>query len=355
MASTIQFSDDNGKNWKNSTSGQFSVHGNGIGYNPEDNVWIAVGDNSTGTTANNTNTIKLSKDNGKTWQDCTTGGFNDAAGGDDRNGGYGIAYNPEDKVWIAVGDNRDEGTTNNTVGTIQISNDNGKNWKKCNSGGFGGNECKGIAYNPEDKVWVAVGISANNAILPNQTIKFSRDNGKNWQNCTTGGFTGGSFGIAYNTEDKVWVAVGDDNDNAAGSIQISTDNGKNWKDCSSGGFADNGRGISYNPEDKVWVAVGDDNFNAAGSIQISTDNGKNWQNCTTGGFTGGGVGLGIAYNPEDKVWVAVGEGVDASESIQFSTDNGKNWKKFTTGNMRGGFGIAYNPVDKRWIVVGDPV
>ena len=103
MTSTIKFSDDNGKTWQNCESGGFAEAGNGIAYNPIDKVWVAVGDN-TDDVANNTNTIKFSKDNGKTWQDCTTGGFTDAVGGDNNNGGYGIAYNPVDKRWIAVGD-----------------------------------------------------------------------------------------------------------------------------------------------------------------------------------------------------------------------------------------------------------
>ena len=44
MASTIQFSDDNGKTWQN-CEGSFTVSNNDIAYNPEDKVWVAVGDN----------------------------------------------------------------------------------------------------------------------------------------------------------------------------------------------------------------------------------------------------------------------------------------------------------------------
>ena len=96
---------------------------------------------------NNTNTIKFSTDNGKTWKDCTTGGF---AGG---TGGTGVAYNPIDKMWVAVGDN------NNQSGSIKFSTDNGKTWQDCTTGGFA-DFGLGIAYNPEDKRWIAVGDPA---------------------------------------------------------------------------------------------------------------------------------------------------------------------------------------------------
>ena len=70
---------------------------------------------------------------------------------------------------------------------------------------------RGIAYNPIDKVWVAVGDNAGANQATSPTIKFSNDNGKNWQNCTTGGFAGaaGGYGIAFNPVDKRWIAVGD--------------------------------------------------------------------------------------------------------------------------------------------------
>ena len=165
----------------------------------------------------------------------------------------------------------------------------------------------GIAYNPVDKVWVAVGNGNETT-----SIKFSNDNGKNWQNCTSGGFAGGTDGrgIAYNAEDKVWVAVG--NGDATTSIKFSIDNGKTWQNCEGNGFNILGLGIAYNPEDKVWVAVGDNSAggvdnNPATTIKFSKDNGKTWQNCTSGGFDGGFGGVGIAYNPEDKRWIAVGQ------------------------------------------------
>ena len=171
--------------------------------------------------------------------------------------------------------------------SIQFSDDNGKTWQNCTSGGFE-SSCFGIAYNPEDKMWVAVGDNTANADAndPVTTIKFSKDNGKTWQNCTSGGFAGGAGGscIAYNPEDKVWVAGGDNTGGAGAltSIKFSKDNGKNWQNCVSGGFTVRCEAIAYNPEDKVWVAVG--NGDATTTIKFSKDNGKTWQNCTSGGF-----------------------------------------------------------------------
>ena len=43
MASTIQFSDDNGKTWQELCQVGLLFLDNDIAYNPEDKVWVAVG------------------------------------------------------------------------------------------------------------------------------------------------------------------------------------------------------------------------------------------------------------------------------------------------------------------------
>ena len=92
------------------------------------------------------------------------------------------------------------------------------------------------------------------------TIQFSDDNGKTWKPCESGGFSGidGGRGVAYNPATNVWVAVGQDTTEK--TIQRSIDDGKTWNSCESGGFAGNtGLGVAYNPVTNRWVAVGDIN------------------------------------------------------------------------------------------------
>jgi len=44
------------------------------------------------------------------------------------------------------------------MSTIQFSDDDGKTWNPCDSGGFVGIDMGlGVAYNPATNVWVAVG------------------------------------------------------------------------------------------------------------------------------------------------------------------------------------------------------
>ena len=308
----IMYSDD-GKTWNSTTSSFTGANrGRGVAYNPIDKMWVAVGK---GTAA--TKSIQYSTD-GKTWKDITAGGFDDGAFS-----GRGVAYNPIDRMWVAVG------IGSAATKSIQYSTD-GKTWKDIDSGGFSVptvvNVGYGVAYNPIDRMWVAVGWG----VTATESIQYSTD-GKTWKDIDSGGFSGKNAGadsyrgqaVAYNPIDKMWVAVGW---GAAqkNSIQYSTD-GKTWKDIDSGGYGDadgtgaTGFGVAFNPIDKMWVSVGDASVADVEAIQYSTD-GTTWTNATNMKFK---YGTGVAFNPVDKMWVAVGRG-DAKETIYYSTD-GKAW------------------------------
>ena len=325
-------------------------------------MWVAVG------AADDSHKTILHSSDGITWTKSSGVGFKE--GGLAVGGGWGVAYNPVDKMWVAVGVSADD-----SPGTILHSSD-GITWIKSSSegvgfsaGGAGGG--RGVAYNPIDKMWVAVGKSAD-AADPNKTILHSTD-GITWTESSGVGFgvVGVGYGVAYNPVDKMWVAVGVSAD-SPGTILHSSD-GITWTE-SSGGVAFNavgygGYGVAYNPVDKMWVAVGLSNDTDPHKTILRSSDGITWTKSSgevaflANGAGFGGGGRGVAYNPIDKMWVAVGKSATDTKSsgtILHSSD-GITWTEsssegggvaFNAAVGAGGSGVAYNPVDKMWVAVG---
>ena len=276
--------------------------------------WVAVGWGTTPET-----NILWSPD-GKTWNNASSGGFDNGGGG---YYGNGIAYG--NGQWVAVGD----GTSPET--TLLWSPD-GKTWNDASSGGFlQENEVNtysgiGIAYGGSK--WVAVG----NGNTPETSIKWSL-NGKDWHDASSGGFddAGGNDGRGIAYGNGQWVAVGSGT-TPENSILWSPD-GKIWHDASSGGFDDGGGGyyadgIAYG--NGQWVAVGY-GTTPENSILWSPD-GRTWHDASSGGFDSGGVndGRGIAY--DNGKWVAVGDGTSSETSILWSPD-GRTWHDASSGGF----------------------
>ena len=338
---SIKYSMD-GKRWNEVLTGGFfystpggeediSNHiGYGVAYSPVDEMWVAVGHDTV-----ETKSIQYSMD-GKRWNDIKTGGFplNKA----NHCIGYGVAYSPVGRMWIAVGDGN--GIEKKS---IQYSMD-GKKWKPITKNGFSG-VGRGVAYNAVDNMWVAVGSD----IVETEVIQYSMD-GKNWNKIKTGGFSPEQgYGIAYNPAGGTWMATGRVAPGTGKSIQHSTD-GKNWNNTESGEFADHGYGVTYSPAAQMWMAVGiaADKVKTK-TILYSTD-GKKWNDITTGGFDtalgpggfDGARGEGVAYSPIDQMWIAAGFNME-NNSIQYSM-GGKNWKPITAGGFAlGGHGVACIP------------
>ena len=310
-------------------------------------MWVAVGRSATG---DDSGTILHSSD-GITWTASSEGvAFSVGVGV----GGRAVAYNPIDKMWVAVGNSTESSKT------ILHSSD-GITWKNSSADKFGtGGYGNGVAYNPVDKMWVAVGSGPESS----KTILHSSD-GITWSASSEGvafsvGVGGGGLGVAYNPIDKMWVAVGESStgDNS-GTILHSSD-GITWSASSEGVAFDGsgGWGVAYNPIDKMWVAVGFNATSDPGTILHSSD-GITWS-ASLGGeafkSTAAEGGRAVAYNPIDKMWVAVGNSTESSKTILHSSD-GITWsassgEAFSAAAAEGGNGVAYNPIDKMWVAVG---
>ena len=173
------------------------------------------------------------------------------------------------------------------------------------------------------------------------SIWWSSNNGINWNNIISGGFTYAYAvgGVGWNGS-NMFVATAGPISTQSNTILFSPD-GKNWSNALTGGFyaTYGGQAVAYN-NSNLWVVVGLSS-NILNTIQTSTD-GMNWSNITSGGFTvggtfppyGGGVrtangGFGITYVSQYNLWLAGGTGGSSNSNIQYSS-NGTTWLP-TTG------------------------
>ena len=179
----IVYSTD-GISWQESTGMSF-VEGNGVAYgtsNGTSPLWVAVG--FVGDNKPTSGNIMYSAD-GKEWQEST--------GGDFSNYGSGVAYgtsNGTSPLWVAVGFGG--GGTAPDRGNIMYSTD-GISWQESTGMSFSGGY--GIAYATSDgtnPLWVAVGYDETER----RNILYSTD-GKEWQESTGMSFYSTGRGVAY--------------------------------------------------------------------------------------------------------------------------------------------------------------
>ena len=363
FTSTIQYSTD-GFNWSNATSGGFyDINSNqnntlpffngGCGVAYGNGVWVAVGNIST-TSTEYTSTIQWSTD-ASNWYSASSGGF-------DVGTGIGVAWSPQQQLWVAVG------ISSNIYNSIQTSVD-GSNWTSIQSGGFepleGNYISGGFGVTWTGLEWVAVGAGNYDS----NTILRSMD-GYNWLSNTYGGFALAGFAVAsqltiqsniqsltvqtaniiqsmtFQPTETLMVAVGTDTRGVQYTIQRTAD-GSNWYPITTGGFNGNYGGNSVAYGNGLWTAVGGSATNYLNTIQNSTD-GYNWTPAISGGFNGGGIDVAYGNNQ----WIAIGYNdgnADATSTIQWSQD-GSNWNSAVSGGILSGNGVIYG--NGMWVVVG---
>ena len=317
----------NGKTWTTAsrsdgvspfynTEGDIYPSGAGIFYSTEQKLWVAVGK------SDNNNNILYSS-NGKTWDVATMlsdGSSVTMAGGVYMDGGADVVYSNQLNSWVVVGKTTDD--TNN----ILYSN-NGISWQTTTTTGaspfsgsgndqvskFGG---KGVAVGTSPSgsdIFAAVGMDATSNLIIST-------NGVNWERKTSthedgtsffGGISSYPVSINYDSENKLWVVVGQ-NDDFEKNIVYSTDL-STWKIASivggispfSGGVSADqmgGRKVIYSNANNLWLAVGEGGDPATkGTTILTSTNGISWNNTamTTGtcypfGIANESVAFGIA-------------------------------------------------------------
>ena len=258
-------------------------------------LWTATGYTDYSTYSN----MRYSLNNGTTWSQADDSGYWNITKGTAYNGLY----------WISPGN------------PIMISYD-GIVWDTVERQGGSGaflNEGGRVAWN--GSYWVATGPSSSR-----QGTLLKSENGINWSNLLSGGFT--SSGVLFQGSDvlwtgKKWIATGL-GENGISSIQTSED-GLNWSSVTSGGFLLGGNALSFGPTlpyipeiqeyqgNTLLFAVGNDPL--LSSIQFSIDEGNNWIPISSGGFSIRGNGI----DTDGKYLVAVGSHDISPSNIQIGT------------------------------------
>jgi hypothetical protein len=188
-------------------------------------------------------------------------------------------------------------------------------------------------------IYVATGFSNASGTLSNQCLKWSYD-GVNWNNNVTGGFIFTYSVPVYGTRCNLWVAAGSNpsaTSNAALAIVQWSSDGSNWNNATSGDFT----GL-YGTSPNAVVLAGPNYVFTAGNgfgvtIYFSTD-GKVWNNSSnisrSSNFfwnDGGGnaIGYGGLFMSNTNVTVMAGSGQNAPalfSNVYYSTDYGSNWQ-----------------------------
>lgn len=294
-------------------------------------LWVALGVDE----GNSYGNIMYSS-NGKNWKKTIEGHYFAAAEGI----GYGTSSN-NNPLWVAVGTGQEGGVTN-----IMYSS-NGKIWTKVSSGDSFSIAGIGVAYgtsNNQDKLWVAVGEDDAGG---HANIMHSPD-GQTWTKTSSGdSFSVKGNKVAYGTSDGVcplWVAAGRAGSGSELGNMMYSENGKVWSKPTSGDTFDQAIDVAYGTSDgyqPLWVAVGEGTDH--GAVKYSS-NGKIWQNSSGISFEDDVVSVAYSKTKNDTpLWVAIGSGVGTSARIYYSND-GKFWKDTNYVNTKNGYGqaIAYN-------------
>ncbi|NBO53179.1 MAG: BspA family leucine-rich repeat surface protein, partial [Actinobacteria bacterium] len=327
---------DNGINWTN-LGNKFGDSGNLFGLACNGSRWIAV--------VSGPNTIMYS-DDGIVW-------FPVVSSNDIFVGGYDVAYNPNSKRWVAVGDAGQYQSKN----TIAYSDDNGLTW--IGLGRIFNNIGRKIIWNKAISLWMAIGDCRSNYNASGdyegssrETVVYSSD-GIVWTKSIPPIYTAAGYSlvtqaicsaqpnITYANINKTRVVMCGDGTN---TLSYSDDGGFAWKGLGKSIFSTAGRGVAFNPSLRRWIAVGE----GTNSLAYSSD-GINWVPIASNFNIFSLYGQSVACNAAGTRWVAVGSGIN---SIAYSND-GIGWTGVGTSIFSdSGVSVACNPAGTRWIAVG---
>jgi len=297
----ILFSNDGGETWSRQGENNEAIKGieiNNIWAVDENNVW-AIGLN---------NTILKTNNGGNTWTkvnnippDYPTAILMD------------ISITNKTNIWIS-------GSEGNQ-GVVYYSNDNGSNWKICDSSFFSNTFPQGVLAFDNQNAYI-VGAQ-HNSKLDRGFIAYTNDGGESWDNIVP----------AHNYNKWEWIgAVSSGNtiviNGGKSRYMVSNDGGSIWRnDSILGTGGEDGADINdlIMLDSKTWWGAFD-----MGQVYITVDGGKNWIKQESGDL-GGTFLLGIdAY--DDNIALAV-SGVSSWPPkcpIIKTNDGGASWERKLT-------------------------
>ena len=374
---------------------------NDIVFSPQTQRWLAVG---TGSAATPTRTVLYSDANGVTWTSAIV------AASDPSMNLNTCIWNQLDASassagrWLAGGTSSGTG---NSAASLFVSTDvSGANWSAVAGTGAILSQVYSIAYN--GGVWIAAGVPNSSVIDASKCClmrTFDISGASNWQPITgtktngasanngDGGFDTSARSITWNSDQKMWVATGENTgiaDASFSSVMYSLDiSGApgTWRSVreSNSLFSVQGNCITFTG--KKWVAAGEGtntivassgtvvanqqgawsrlssgsnampiratdiaytgtSIVATGQIAnggpgtsnaiVSTDaSGTSWTSKNIGFVDLSGGATSIAYEPSYDGGLLVATGKGAANAISYSTDYGATWVNATTRDASG--------------------
>ena len=189
-----------------------------------------------------------------------------------------------------------------------------------------------IAYN--GRVWIAAGVAATDGGSTSTLMRTTDPTGASgWQgiaatNVSTSGFDTAARSIAWNADQQMWVATGENTSAVESSVIYSLDvsgSAGTWRsvrESNSLCFSGEGTGIAFTGD--KWFAAGQ------GNNQIAATAGTSAANAATGSWTSIAHGTSltsasdIAYT--GRRLIATGAGGGSTNGVILSTDNsGGSW------------------------------
>jgi hypothetical protein len=388
--------------WTKSTSSDIANLAaiNDVVFSPQTQRWLAVGN---GSAATPTRTALYSDALGVTWKSAIV------AASDPSMKLNTCIWNQLDASassagrWLAGGTSSGTG---NSAASLFISTDvSGANWSAVAGTGAILSQVYSIAYN--GGVWIAAGVPNSSVIDASKCClmrTFDISGASNWQpilgtktngasaNNGDGGFDTSARSITWNSDQKMWIATGENAgiaDASFSSVMYSLDiSGApgTWRSVreSNSLFSVQGNGITFTG--KKWVAAGEGtntivassgtlanepgswskitagsnampiratdiaytgtSIVATGQIAnggpgtsgaiVSTDaSGTSWSPANIGFVDSSGGATSIVYEPSYDGGLLVATGKGAANAISYSTDYGATWVNATTRDASG--------------------
>jgi len=260
---SIYYSKD-GSTWTKTPSTVFPTNCTGASYSTYYGIWVGVGFGGSHTLGYSADAI--------TWTGLGKGIIDTI--------GWGVGYSTIQNMWVAVG----QGTVNN----LAYSN-NGITWTGTGTGVLS-TESRGIACsNTTPNVWVATGQGTNSLAYSTNAIT--------WTGVVTTGF---ALTVAYNPNETLWVAGG------VSAYLYYSNNAITWTSITSA-IATSLEYIAYSSNQNVWVAGG----SGTNSIAYSR-NAITWTGIAGSTSIFSTYGLGVTYNNTQDLWIMAGLGTNTA-------------------------------------------
>lgn len=201
-------------------------------------------------------------------------------------------------------------------------------------------EPRGIAWQQENLVWIAVG-STDEAMI-------SYDDGLTWQDDSGGMSTSlGLVDVAHSRANDIWVAVGNDDDN-----YTRTGISGAWGTTAlPGGSTVSIENIVYDPLNDLFIAIGNTTGPTAAYIATSPGSALSWTNRTanvTASFTSDVIGS----HAVSEAGVSVIAGVNAAHTTLMRSTDGLTWADVTTVLASDFYTVGYNPSLDKFLALG---